>query len=100
MLLKPRADFYATRIPTAPDVLLLVEVSESSLAFDQGAKRALYARHGIADYWVVDLPGQRIQVHREPTAEGYGKTVERTQTDAVSPQALPAVQVTVGTLFA
>jgi Uma2 family endonuclease len=100
MLLKPRADFYATRIPTAPDVWLLVEVSDSSLAFDQGAKRTLYARHGIAEYWVVDLPGQRIHVHREPTAEGYGKTFERAQTDAVSPQALPAVQVTVGTLFA
>jgi Uma2 family endonuclease len=82
-------------------VLLLVEVSDSSFVFDQGGKRALYyARHGIAEYWVVDLPGQRIHVYREPTAEGYGKTFERAQTDAVSPQALPAVQVTVGTLFA
>jgi hypothetical protein len=45
---KPRADFYAAQIPTPSDVLLLVEVSDSSLAFDQGTKRALYARHGVA----------------------------------------------------
>jgi Uma2 family endonuclease len=100
MLLKPRADFYATRIPTPPDVLLLVEVSDSSLAFDQSTKRALYARHGIAEYWVVDIPRQRIHVYCQPTADGYGEALERARTDTVSPRALPAVQVTVGTLFA
>jgi Uma2 family endonuclease len=100
MLLKPRADFYATRIPTPPDVLLLVEVSDGSLAFDQGTKRALYARHGVAEYWVVDILGQRVHVYCQPTADGYGEAFERTQTDSVSPRALPAVQVTAGMLFA
>jgi Uma2 family endonuclease len=100
MLPKPRSDFYAAQIPTPPDVLLLVEVSDSSLAFDQGIKRALYARHGIAEYWVVDIPNRRIHVHCEPTVDGYGKTLECAQTDTASPRALPAVQVTVGTLFA
>src|SRR4030081_325083 len=98
MLLKPRADFYAGQIPTPPDVLLLVEVSDSSLAFDQSTKRALYARHGIAEYWVIDIPGQRIHVYCEPTADGYGQEVERALTDTVSPRVLPAIQVTVGTL--
>jgi Uma2 family endonuclease len=99
MLLKPRADFYAGHVPTAPDVLLLVEISESSLAFDQGAKRALYARHGVAEYWVVDIPGKRVHVHYEPTVAGYGEAFECTLTDSVSPRALPVIQVTVGTLF-
>ncbi|HEY4445470.1 MAG TPA: Uma2 family endonuclease [Steroidobacteraceae bacterium] len=100
MLLQPRADYYATRIPMAPDVMLLVEISESSLAFDQGAKRALYARHGVAEYWVVDIPGKRVHVYREPMMNGYGEAFERTLTATVSPRALPAIQVTVGTLFA
>ena len=100
MLLKPRADFYAGQIPTPPDVLLLVEVSESSLAFDQSTKRALYARHGVAEYWVVDIPGKRAHVYREPTGDGYTESVERTLSDIVSPRALPTVQVTAGTLFA
>jgi Uma2 family endonuclease len=100
MLLKPRADFYAAQIPTPPDVLLLVEVSDSSPAFDQSTKRALYARHGIAEYWVVDVPGKRVHVYCEPTVDGYGEAFERTQTDVVSPRALPAVQFAAGTLFA
>jgi hypothetical protein len=90
----------AAQIPTPPDVLLLVEISDSSLAFAQSTKRALYARHGVAEYWVVDIPGRRIHVYCEPTAEGYGEAFARAQTDIVSPRALPAVQVTAGTLFA
>jgi Uma2 family endonuclease len=100
LLLKPRDDFYSGQIPTAPDVLLLVEISDSSLAFDQGAKRALYARHGVAEYWVINIPGKRIHVYCEPTADGYAHPIECAPTDNVSPRALPAVQVTVGTLFA
>jgi len=100
MLLKPRADFYAGQIPTPPDVLLLVEVSESSLAFDQGTKRALYARHGVAEYWVADLSDKRAHVGREPAADGYARAVEHTLSDIVSPRALPEVRVMVGNLFA
>jgi Uma2 family endonuclease len=100
MLLKPRDDFYSGQIPTAPDVLLLVEVSDSSLAFDQGAKRALYARHGVTEYWVADIPGKRIYVYREPAAEGYATSRECTMADVVSPRELPVVQITAGTLFA
>jgi Uma2 family endonuclease len=99
MLLKPRDDFYSGQIPTAPDVLLLVEISDSSLVFDQGAKRALYARHGVAEYWVIDIPGKRIHVYREPTANGYREAFERALPDSVAPRALPAVQVAVQSLF-
>ena len=99
MLLKPRADFYAAQLPTPPDVLLLVEVSDSSLAFGRGVKRALYARQGVAEYWVVDIPGRRLFVDREPTVDGYGEAREH-RSDTVSPRALPAVQVVPEALFA
>ncbi len=100
MLLKRREDFYSRRRPTAPDVLLLVEVSDSSLAYDQSTKRALYARHGVAEYWVVDVQGRRIYVYSEPTADGYAQVLECSAADTASPRALPTVQIRVGTLFA
>jgi Uma2 family endonuclease len=99
MLLKPRDDFYAGQIPTPPDVLLIVEISDSSLAFDLSAKRALYARYGAAEYWVVDIQGQCVHVYREPRVDGYALALEFNLTDSVSPLGLPAVQVMVGTLF-
>ena len=99
MLLKLREDFYAAQIPVAPDVLLLVEVSESSLAYDQGIKRALYARHGVVEYWVVDIPGQRVYVYLEPTGDGYAQALELAADDIVSARALPYFQVAARKFF-
>ena len=76
-------------------MLLLIEVSDSALAFDQGVKRALYARHGIAEYWIVDIPGQRIQVHRDPLAGSYRFIQEFAGDEPVSPLALALAQVQV-----
>lgn len=101
MLLKPRADAYRSRYPEVADLLLVVEVSDSSLAFDQGVKRALYARHGIAEYWVVDIPHRRVHRYLEPTRDGwYSQTEILAPGDIIAPQALPTVQVGVGPLFA
>lgn len=54
-LLRPRADFYTDAHPQAPDVWLLIEVADSSLAFDRDIKVPLYARHGIPEVWLVDI---------------------------------------------
>jgi Uma2 family endonuclease len=99
MLLTRREDFYFGRRPTAADVLLLIEISDSSLAYDQSTKRALYARYGVEEYWVVDVQGERVFVYSEPAGEGYARVVECTRADIVSPRAVPAVQIQVGTLF-
>ena len=99
MLLTRREDFYFGRRPTAAEVLLLIEVSDSSFAYDQSTKRALYARYGVEEYWVVDVQGERVFVYSEPAGEGYARVVECTAADIVSPRAVPAVKVQVGTLF-
>jgi Uma2 family endonuclease len=99
MLLKRRADFYSGKIPEAEDVLLLIEVSDSSLSFDQSVKLRLYARYGVAEYWVVDVQGGRIVTYREPTGNGYVRTLEFTAADSVVPQAFPDVKVVVGEIF-
>ena len=89
MLLRPRADDYASSHPTAADVLLLVEVADSSLAYDRGPKLALYARHGVPEVWVVDLVGRAVEICREPGAEGYAerrRIIEGLATPTLAPE--------------
>jgi Uma2 family endonuclease len=99
MLLKRRADFYSGKRPEAPDVLLLIEVSDSSLAFDLGVKLNLYARYGVSEYWVVDVEGRRVLCHREPTPKGYARTTEHATGDVLTPQAFPDLKVAVDEIF-
>lgn len=59
-------DRYRTAQPTAQDIVLLIEVSDSTLAFDRQRKMALYARHGIPEYWILNVQDRQLEVHREP----------------------------------
>ena len=61
---------YRRRIPTADDVALLVEVSETTLRQDRGPKRAAYARAGIAVYWIVNLVARQVEVYTRPVKAG------------------------------
>lgn len=83
---------------TGRDIVLAVEVSVSSLAFDLGLKAALYARHGVQEYWVVDVIGRRIHVHRQPTAEGYRERSVVEHAGEIAPLAFPALVVRVADL--
>lgn len=70
-LLKFREDFYAKGHPTPDDVLLLIEVSDSSLAFDQGTKLSLYAISGIPEVWIIDLSRNVLTSYRTPEEGAY-----------------------------
>ena len=72
-ILAPRVDCYAAAHPGPGDVLLVVEVAETSLAYDLGVKVPLYARHGIPEAWVIDAATRQTRVFREPGAEGYAR---------------------------
>jgi Uma2 family endonuclease len=98
-ILKPRADYYRSAHPTPADVLLIIEVSDSTLAFDRGPKLALYARHAIPEVWVVDLLHNQLHCMREPAGEGYAVEVSLEGTVQVAPAALPDVQIDVAKLF-
>jgi Uma2 family endonuclease len=80
--------------PTGADLFLAVEVADSTLRFDLGEKALMYARHGVADLWVVDLPGNRIVVHREATADGYASVQSVMRSETNSPLAFPEVVFT------
>ena len=99
LVLRPRADDYSAQLPTGADALLIVEVSDSTLAFDQGVKLSLYARFGIPEYWVVDVASKGIVVYREPADNGYRNSLRYTIGDTVSPLALPQVVISVRELF-
>lgn len=74
-LLKARADFYAQAQATPGDVLLVVEVADTTLAYDRGVKVPLYARAGIPEVWVVDLQQERIEIYSQPAGGQYGQTL-------------------------
>ena len=61
--------------PSSEDVLLVIEVSDSSLRFDRTHKAALYSKAGIPEYWVIDIKGRQIYVHRLPEPTGYSDIV-------------------------
>lgn len=69
-----RKDAYTSRHPGPRDIGLIIEVAETSLEFDTGVKRRLYAAKGIPEYWVVNIPNQRIEVSTGPGPQGYAST--------------------------
>lgn len=72
-VVRKNASRYAVAHPGPEDVLLLIEVADSSLAYDRSVKIPLYARHGIPEVWLVDLGNRAVEVFREPSADGYRK---------------------------
>ncbi len=73
VLLRPPRTQYRDRLPEAKDVLLVVEVAETSLDHDLKVKLPLYAKAGIPEVWVVDLVREKVHVFRKPQGEGYGE---------------------------
>lgn len=98
-LLRPRADSYTASHPTADDVLLVIEVAETTLKFDLGTKVPLYARAGIVETWVVDLTDRSVRLFRDPAPSGYRTSFTVSGNENVSVAALPQVVIGVPALF-
>ncbi|MCC7370203.1 MAG: Uma2 family endonuclease, partial [Chloroflexi bacterium] len=94
-LLRFRPDFYASMEETPADVLLVVEVADTSLEYDRRTKAPLYARFGIPELWIADLTRERLLVYREPTPQGYASTQVLAPGESISPLAFPALQMSV-----
>lgn len=97
-LLRPRS--YRTGSPQAADVLLVVEVAESSLRYDQTTKLGLYARAGVPEYWVVSVDGEWIEAYRSPEGDGYRERRRAGRGDVIGPAALGDVRIDVAEGFA
>jgi Uma2 family endonuclease len=99
VLLRPRDDFYARSHPRPEDVLLLVEVADTSVDTDRRIKMPLYARAGIGEVWLLDLPAERVEIYREPAATGYRETRTLARGQGLSPQAFPDLALVVEDLL-
>ena len=71
VLLKPRPDYYAEAIPLPEDILLLIEVSDTTAEVDRNMKIPLYGRNGIVESWLIDLTANVIEAYRGPASTGY-----------------------------
>jgi len=94
---------YASRRPSADDVLLLIEVADSSLPGDLSEKANLYAEFGVAEYWVVDVRGQCIHVFAEPDPKSeeaaFTKRSTVARSESISPRCKPNAVLELSELF-
>ena len=94
-LLQPSLDFYEAGHPKAKDILLIVEVADTTVETDRGVKIPLYAEEGISEVWLVDINEQCVEIYREPLPTGY-QNVQKFQRDqTLSIQAFPDIDITV-----
>jgi len=101
LLLRPRADYYLHKNPHAQDVLLLVEVSDSTVQFDRKTKVPLYARHGVPEVWLVVGPKRRhIEIYRDlQTEQGSYQTRLQLREGALAPVLLPQAEIRLSDVF-
>jgi Uma2 family endonuclease len=96
MVLRRREDGYKASHPEASDVLLLIEVSDTTLGYDLRVKLPLYARHGVPEVWIVDLENHRLRVFRKPVDDDYTEAwaLDGTEAaEALAPAAAPGLTI-------
>ncbi len=95
MLLRWRDDFYRNGHPGPADVLLLIEVADSSVEFDRTVKLAAYARAGIPEVWIAARPERRVEAYTEPAGNEYATVRCFGLGETVAPQAFPDIALAV-----
>jgi Uma2 family endonuclease len=91
------ASLRPTHVPPA-DVLLLIEVADTSLKFDESIKAAIYANAGVREYWVIDAKTLSTRVHLNPSANGYAVKKVVTRRQRLVPTLVPALALSLGAL--
>ncbi len=98
-LLTFRDDFYESRNPRPEDILLLVEVSDSSLNYDRNIKLPRYAEFGIPEVWIVNLRDNQVESYTERSSAGYGASRIYRPGDTISPTAFPDIEISVNDII-
>jgi Uma2 family endonuclease len=94
-----RPDYYRAGHPTPADLLLLIEVSDTTLRYDRQTKAPLYARHGIPEYWIVNLAQETVEVYTQPAGGRYAQRVVRRRGEQVAPTEFPDLLISVDEIF-
>jgi Uma2 family endonuclease len=95
-----RADGYRGRHPGPADTLLVIEVADSSVAWDRERKLPLYAEAGVPEMWLVNLPADVVEVHRAPEGRGYAEVRTARRGATIAPQAFPDLTLRVDEILA
>ncbi|MBD2316926.1 Uma2 family endonuclease [Phormidium tenue] len=90
-ILKPRNDFYENSLPTPVDILLIIEVADSTITYDREIKSPLYAAAGIPEMWLFDVNRKIIEGYSQPSVLGYKRMQRYEQNDTFSMLAFPDV---------
>jgi len=98
-LLRPREDFYERAHPAPGDVLLVVEVADTSAAYDRGVKVSLYARSVIPEMWLVDLSREKIEVYAQPAGGSYQQMAEAARGESVTSKTVPGLTLAVADIL-
>lgn len=99
MLLKADPDEYTSRHPIPEDAFLLIEVADSSLAYDRENKLPAYGRSGIPEVWIINLPERTVEIYREPHFLGYTSKVLLREGDQACPKAFADAAIDVNVLL-
>ncbi|HAO33767.1 MAG TPA: Uma2 family endonuclease [Candidatus Competibacter sp.] len=97
-LLRWRDDFYRKANPHAEDILLVIEVSDSTLRYDRDVKIPLYAKNGIPEVWLLDLQNRQLEIYREPLNGAYRQR-DSHQTGPIAPLLCPDAIIDLDELF-
>jgi Uma2 family endonuclease len=98
-LLRWRADFYRGAHPTPADVLLVVEVADTTVVTDRTIKIPLYARAGILEAWVVNIPDERVEIYTDPAGEAYQTVAQFGRGESAQSPTVAGLAVSVDELF-
>lgn len=98
-LLRSRKDRYHNKIPVPADVLLLVEVADTTVAKDQAEKCPLYARHDVPEVWIIDLVKQEMLVYWNPSGDHYQNCSAFRGNAPVAPRSFPNFTITPDEIF-
>jgi Uma2 family endonuclease len=99
VLLRAQPDFYAEALPTPLDVLLLIEVADTSLEYDRDVKIPRYALANIPEVWLVDVENETVIVYTRPSTSGYQTVQQFEAGKVIRATMVPSVEVAVDEIF-
>lgn len=98
-ILRYRNDFYRASHPQPEDVLLLIEVADTTIHYDRDAKLPLYARHNIPEVWLIDLQQERVEISRQPSSDGYRQILRPANDERIALSLLPDISLLIADLW-
>lgn len=98
-LLRLRDDFYREAHPTPQDVLLIIEVADTTVDYDRSVKLPIYAKAGIPEVWIVNLPADQVEIYADPNNETYKIAIEVKRGGQAQAQTISSLNVSMDMLL-